>query len=183
MGTGGKDCQDMSTTAQGTSATHSVHSAKEKKASAQKLQIQDSKKELPASPQDESLSVSSVKNPGNVLGKSKAIKKSDQSASQRSGQQVARKAKAEKKEAELKEKMASRNEGAQQQAQQKEEAKESGDADGKSKRALRDRNKEKRNQQNIYASDEEDSEPKDALIQSEDDGEYEESALDQEVIK
>lgn len=95
MGTGGKDCQDMSTTAQGTSATHSVHSAKEKKASAQKLQIQDSKKELPASPQDESLSVSSVKNSGNAPGKSKTIKKSDQSASQRSGQQVARKAKAE----------------------------------------------------------------------------------------
>lgn len=95
LGTGGKDCQDMSTTAQGTSATHSVHSAKEKRAGAQKPQIQDSKKELPASPQDESLSVSSIKNSGNAHGKSKTIKKSDQSASQRSGQQVARKAKAE----------------------------------------------------------------------------------------
>jgi len=52
MGGGAKDCQDisLSTTAQGTSAAHSVHSAKEKKASARKPQIQDSKKELPVSP-------------------------------------------------------------------------------------------------------------------------------------
>lgn len=79
--------------------------------------------------------------------------------------------------------MASRNEGAKQQPQQKEEAKESGDADGKSKRVRRDRKKEKRNHHNIYASDEEDSEPKEALIQSEDDGEYEQSAPDQEATK
>lgn len=79
--------------------------------------------------------------------------------------------------------MAARNEGAKQQPQQKEEAKESGDAEGKSKRIPRDRKKEKQNHQNIYASEEEDSEPKGALIQSEDDGEYEQSAPDQEATK
>jgi len=95
---GTKDCQDisLSTTAQGTSAAHSVHSTKEKKASVRKPKVQDSKKEPLVSPEDDSLSDNSADNSGDVIApKTSKVQKKAEDASRKSSQQVPRKSKAE----------------------------------------------------------------------------------------